>query len=162
MQAMIVFATREEIRQIVWRTKATPTLAEASQTIHLNTIIAVNANLWWHCTSTQLPLPPSTYPMLHWYIVGVWVGWEAEEDLKIAHDGEKLSWCKVNSHVVVGDGVCAAHSGDTATGIRGNGRGGHPRDCGDGESAVWGSAAAAAGGRSSGLSGHDRGQFLTI
>ena len=89
--------------------------------------------------------------MLHWYIVGVWVGWEAEEDVKIAHDGEKSSWRKVSTHVVVGDGVCAAHSGVAATGIRGNGRGGHPRGCGDGGSAVWGSAAAAAGGESGGL-----------
>jgi len=64
---------------------------------------------------------------------------------------EKSSWRKLGGNVAVCDGVCAAHSGVAATGIRGNGRGGHPRGCGDGGSAVWGSAAAAAGGRSGGL-----------
>ena len=54
----------------------------------------------------------------------------------IVNVGEKSSWRRVNSHMAVGDGVCAAHRGDTATGIRGNGRGGHPRGCGDGGSAV--------------------------
>ena len=64
---------------------------------------------------------------------------------------EKSSWRKLGGKVAVCDGVCAAHSGDTATGIRGNGRGGHPQGCGDGGSAVWGSAAAAAGAGSGGL-----------
>jgi hypothetical protein len=37
--------------------------------------------------------------------------WEAKEDVKIAHTGEKLSWHKVSTHFVVGDGVCAAFKG---------------------------------------------------
>ena len=28
-----------------------------------------------------------------------------------------MSWRKVSTHIVAGDGVCAAHSGDTATGF---------------------------------------------
>jgi hypothetical protein len=44
MQTMIVFATHEETKHIVWGTKATPMLAQASRTIHLDAIIAVNAN----------------------------------------------------------------------------------------------------------------------
>jgi hypothetical protein len=62
--------------------------------------------------------------------------WEAEEDVKIDHAGEKSSWRKVSTHIVVGDGVCAAHSGDAASGICRNGQGGHLRGCGDGEIAV--------------------------
>jgi hypothetical protein len=37
--------------------------------------------------------------------------WEAKEDVKIAHIGEKLSWHKVSTHFVVGHGVCAAFKG---------------------------------------------------
>ena len=77
--------------------------------------------------------------------------WEAKEDVKIDHAGEKSSWRKVSTHVVVGDGVRAAHSGDAASGICGNGRGGHPRGCGDGGMAGTVGAVAAAGGRSGGL-----------
>ena len=60
----------------------------------------------------------------------------AEEDVKTVRTREKSSWRKLDENVVVIDGVCAAHSGDTATGIRGKGQGGHPRGCGDGGSAV--------------------------
>jgi hypothetical protein len=78
--------------------------------------------------------------------------WEAEEDVKIDHAGEKLSWRKVSTHVVVGDGVRAAHSGDAASGICGNGRGEHPRGCSNGGMAGTVGAAAVAGGGSGGIS----------
>ena len=124
---MIVFATREEIKQIVWRTKDTPTLTEASRTIHLIAIIAANANLCWYCTSTQSLQAAACIPdasLIHCWGL----------DVKIAHVGEILSWCKVSTHVVVGDGVCASHSGVAAKGICGNRRGGHLRGCSDGGS----------------------------
>ena len=74
--------------------------------------------------------------MHHCRIGGGLGSWEAKESAGTVHAGAKSPRRKVNSHVVVGGGVCAAHSGDTATGIRGNGRGGHPRGCGDSGSAV--------------------------
>jgi hypothetical protein len=78
--------------------------------------------------------------------------WEAEEDVKIDHAGEKSSWRKVSTHVVVGDGVCAAHSGVAATGIFGNGCSVDPRVVCIGGMAGTVGAVAAAGGRSGGLS----------
>jgi hypothetical protein len=62
MQTMIVFATHEETKHIVWGTKATPTLARASQTIHHDAIIAVNANFLCYCTSTRAPQAAACIP----------------------------------------------------------------------------------------------------
>ena len=50
--------------------------------------------------------------------------------------GERSSQRDLNECSVGGGDVIAVHSGVAATGIRGNGRGGHPRGCGDGGSAV--------------------------
>ena len=64
MQTMIVFATHEETKHIVWGTKATPTLAQASRTIHLDAIIAVNANFCAIAHQPEPPKRPPAYPML--------------------------------------------------------------------------------------------------
>ena len=81
-------------------------------------------------------MTPPACLMNHQRIEGGFDSREAKGYVVTVHIRGKLSWRKVSTHVVVGDGVCASHRGDTATGIRGNGRGGHPRGCGDGGSAV--------------------------
>ncbi len=78
--------------------------------------------------------------------------WEANEDVKIDHAGEKWSWRKVSTHVVVGDGLRAAHSGDAASGICGNGRGGYPQGCGNDRMARTVGVVAATEGGSCGMS----------
>ncbi len=63
----------------------------------------------------------------HPRIEGGFDSWEAKGYVVTVHVGEKSSWHKVSTHVVVGNGVCAAHSGDANTGAIGNGSRQHPR-----------------------------------
>jgi L-ascorbate metabolism protein UlaG (beta-lactamase superfamily) len=63
-------------------------------------------------------MTPPACSMNHQRIEGGFDSQEAKKDVVKVHTGEILFWRKVNAYVVVDDGLCVAHRGDTATGIR--------------------------------------------